>query len=122
VEYVAKFPEGVNRDVQYGPGLKAKAVYMSQAQLIPVERVEDYFKTHFQTDPCVPFTNNLSERDIRMTKVQQKISGCFRSLETANFFCRIRSYLSTCRKHGIDPTEALRLLFNGKLPAFIRSP
>ena len=45
------------------------------------------------------------------SKVQKKISGCFRSIDTAKIFCRIRSYLSTCRKHGIDTTKALRLLF-----------
>jgi transposase len=85
-----------------------------------LERLRDYEAEtlRFLTDPRVPFTNNLSERDIRMTKVQQKISGCFRSLDTAKIFCRIRSYLSSCRKHGIDPTEALRLLFTGKLPTF----
>jgi transposase len=73
----------------------------------------------FLTDARVPFTNNQSENDIRMTKVQQKISGCFRSLEGARIFCRVRSYLSTCTKHGIMPTEALDLLFSGTLPDFI---
>lgn len=73
----------------------------------------------FMTDPHVPFTNNLGENDLRMTKVQQKISGCFRSFEGAQFFCRIRSYLSTCRKHNLTPTEALNSLFSGRLPDFI---
>jgi len=70
-------------------------------------------------DPDVPFTNNLGENDIRMTKVQQKISGCFRSMEGAKIFCRIRGYLSTCRKHGVSSSRAMSLIFEGKLPEFV---
>ena len=67
----------------------------------------------------VPFTNNQGENDLRMTKVQQKISGCFRSMQGAKIFCRVRSYLSTCRKRGITATQALTLLFQGKNPNFM---
>ena len=50
--------------------------------------------------------------------VQQKISGCFRSIEGAKIFCRLRSYLSTCRKHDISSSDALELLFDGRMPDF----
>jgi transposase len=85
-----------------------------------LERLRDYEDDvlRFMTLEIVPFTNNQGENDLRMTKVQQKVSGCFRSMEGARFFCRIRSYLITCRKHDISPTTALDLLFQGKLPDF----
>ncbi len=75
----------------------------------------------FMDNPVVPFTNNQGENDLRMTKVQQKISGCFRSTEGAYLFCRIRAYLITCRKHDVNATDALELLFQGELPAFVDS-
>ncbi|KHE92676.1 MAG: hypothetical protein SCABRO_01566, partial [Candidatus Scalindua brodae] len=49
----------------------------------------------------------------------QKISGCFRSMQGARIFCRVRSYLSTCRKQGIKSSQALEILFRGELPDFI---
>ena len=85
-----------------------------------LERLRDYEEDalRFMDNELVPFTNNLGENDIRMTKVQQKISGCFRSMDGAKIFCRIRSYLSTCRKQGVKSSQALDLLFKGKLPDF----
>jgi transposase len=86
-----------------------------------LERLRDFEDEtlRFMEDPLVPFTNNNGENDLRMTKVQQKISGCFRSMEGARIFCRIRSYLLTCQKHNVTMTEALELLFQGKMPAFM---
>lgn len=74
----------------------------------------------FMVDPNVPFTNNQGERDIRMTKVQQKISGCFRSMEGAKNFCIVRSFLSTCKKNNVSASNALEMVFNGELPAFMQ--
>jgi transposase len=68
----------------------------------------------FMTDFRVAFDNNASERDIRMVKLQQKISGCFRTPEGAEAFCRIRSYLSSGRKQGHSPLAALERVFAGK--------
>jgi transposase len=64
-------------------------------------------------DELVAFSNNLAENDQCTAKVQQKISGCFRSIDGAKIFCRIGGYLSTCCKHAVAATEALRLLFEG---------
>jgi transposase len=76
----------------------------------------------FLTNPTVPFTNNQAENDIRMTKVQQKISGCHKSLKTANDACLIRSFISTCQKHGVCVSIALNDLFQGRLPPFCAPP
>ncbi len=64
-------------------------------------------------DLRIPFTNNLAERDLRMAKVQQKISGTFRSATGATAFCHIRSYLSTMQKQGHTLLSSLAAVFNG---------
>lgn len=87
----APFPEGINAPVQYGERVQA----LMDAVL------------GFVKNPEVPFTNNLAEQDIRMMKVQQKISGCFRTFKGGEIFCRIRSYISTARKQGWNIWDAL---------------
>lgn len=67
----------------------------------------------FVFDPNVPFTNNLAERDLRMVKVKQKISGTFRTKLGALYYCRIRGYISTMRKQGLNILDALVSVFKG---------
>ncbi|HLZ63593.1 MAG TPA: transposase [Ktedonosporobacter sp.] len=75
----------------------------------------------FLEDLRVDFDNNLAERDLRMIKAQQKVSGCFRSREGAQAFSRIRGYLSTLHKQGLPLLSALQATLCGHpvLPSFI---
>ena len=88
-----------------------------------LERLERYEEDvlRFMKEGLVPFTNNQGENDIRMTKVQQKISGCFRSMDGANEFSLLRSYIVTAKKQGMGASEALRLLFRGETPEFMKN-
>jgi transposase len=82
-----------------------------------IDRQHDYLR--FTHDWRVPPDNNGSERDIRMIKLRQKVSGCLRTLTGAQQFCAIRSYLSTAAKHGIHFFDTLVMLAEGRpwLPA-----
>jgi hypothetical protein len=77
-----------------------------------VSRQSDHLR--FTTDPRVPFDNNAAEREVRMIKVRQKVSGCLRTLTGASQFCIIRSYLATAAKHRIGLLDALTRLAIGR--------
>lgn len=104
------------------PGKRRGKVKQSKSRNL-LQRLTDYEDDvlRFMTRVDVPFTNNLGERDIRMLKLQQKISGCFRSLAGAQAFCQNRGFISTCIKQGISPAKALSNLFNNIAPDFIES-
>jgi transposase len=67
--------------------------------------------------PHVPFTNNRAERDLRMSKVKQKVSGCFRTFHYAQAYCRISSYLQTMAYRGYNPLVAIQMAFSGQIYA-----
>jgi len=68
----------------------------------------------FARNPHVPFTNNRAEQDLRMAKVKQKVSGCFRSEHYAQAYCRISSYLQTMANKGYNPLTAIQVALAGK--------
>ena len=95
------------------PEQKTRGRYKKSPPRNLLERFRDYADDvlRFAHNFSVPFDNNFSERDIRMMKVKQKISGGFRSLNGAKFFTRIRSYIVTARKQDVNPLQALTNLF-----------
>jgi transposase len=101
-------------DEELEAALKQTATFHKESQqsreghkLIRVFKARKEEVLLFLTRPDVPFTNNQAEQDIRMVKLRQKISGGFRTLQGAKNMCRIRGFISTCRKQGLNIFQAL---------------
>ena len=113
LQYDKIIKKGLRQNPYKPPPEKKRGKKKKTPPINLLERFRDYKKDilRFFYDFKVPFDNNFSERDIRMMKVKQKISGCFRSIKGAKLFARTRSYIMTARKQNVNVFEALKSLF-----------
>jgi len=116
-KYRKEFDELIDKGLDENPPApKEKGKRGAQKQSVPHNFLMR-FKTRsdevlrFLYDFTAPFSNNQAERDIRMIKLKQKISGCFRSVAGAEAYCRIRSFISSARKQGKGLLQTLALVF-----------
>ena len=105
--------EALHPETTQPPGARGRCKQSVAANLLRRFRQHADAVLRFISNPTVPFTNNVGERAVRMPKVKQKISGCFRTLAGAEHFCVIRSFLDTLRKQGHGMLTVLQRAFAG---------
>jgi len=121
--YDAALEEGLRANPPPAPtGQRGRPKRGKAGSLVDRLRARKEQTLAFLTDPTVPFDNNQAERDIRMTKVREKISGCFRTSVGAERFCRSRGYIATLRKQGLPILAALRHALGGAPPLPLVTP
>jgi transposase len=128
LRYDALIEKGLAQDIP-PPATKSKTKTRGRAKQSRAKNLLDRLRDFkdqvlaFLVHPRVPFDNNLGERDIRMAKLKQKISGCFRGQDGGTFFARIRGYVSTLRKNDLNILDGIQSAFDKSpiLPAFINA-
>jgi transposase len=129
VDWEAQFLRLLDEGDRLHPRATAPPGQRGRCKQSDARNLLDRLRTHQQAVFCfledlrVDFDNNLAERDLRMVKVQQKVSGCFRSVAGAHAFARIRGYLSTLRKQGLPLLSSLQATLGGHpvLPSLERT-
>lgn len=126
--FTAEYDKLIAKGLSANPATDQPAVSKrGRPKQSPPKNLLDRLQTHkagvlaFMTDFRIPFDNNQAERDVRMIKVKQKVSGSFRTTAGADTFCALRTYLSTARKQGVNAIDALFNAFLGQpfLPSCI---